>query len=330
MPWFKHIQVSVTVEKNGPPSAPRSEKKPNRQRQALEEWGIQNLRGKNKVSTYIEAQTDKTFQISITPRIPFPPGDLPTAHDYDTRWRKADRDVDPRPGFFKMEDEWEDFDGNRYRKSRSASGPSYSRSHSEDVADARTKAKYEEMHGVKIKEEPKDDENPFADYKRSLTPPRAKPTSNRHASSASRPRDRVMSASNQHPPPPFHLLAILYLDGRKKAERKAIIYLDPDDEDFVKPNGEVILKYRWVQLENGTMKEQAWVFKDVGIETLFDQMLIKGDVDTSTPVHVRDENALIDAMNATAMEAKDTEKEEKTEIGKIVVELHRVKLGEDL
>ena len=31
---------------------------------------------------------------------------------------------------------------------------------------------------------------------------------------------------------PFDLLVTLYLDGREKAERKIIVYLDPNHEDF--------------------------------------------------------------------------------------------------
>lgn len=63
--------------------------------------------------------------------------------------------------------------------------------------------------------------------------------------------------------PPYALLTSLYLDGRRLPERKVVVYLDPDDEDFSDPNGKVSFKHRWVQADDGTMTEHAWVFKEV-------------------------------------------------------------------
>lgn len=71
----------------------------------LQEWGIQILRGHNKVSSYIKSETDMSFQIMIQPKMPYIASDAPSAHDYETRMRGTER-----PGFFKMEDEWEDID----------------------------------------------------------------------------------------------------------------------------------------------------------------------------------------------------------------------------
>lgn len=71
----------------------------------LQEWGTQTLRGHNKVSTYIKSEADMSFQIMIQPKIPYVASDVASAHAYETRMRGTER-----PGFFKMEDEWEDID----------------------------------------------------------------------------------------------------------------------------------------------------------------------------------------------------------------------------
>lgn len=143
-------------------------------------------------------------------------------------------------------------------------------------------------------------------------------------SSPPRPRD-----FDRTPPPPFHFLASIYLDGRRKAERKIIVYLDPDDEDFNRPDGKVQFKTRWVEGRDGKLREHGWMFKDVGIETVFDKMLLSGDRRTSRKVSIRDEDSIIAAMNATDLGAEgDVEREEKTKLGQIVITFERVKLGE--
>lgn len=131
------------------------------------------------------------------------------------------------------------------------------------------------------------------------------------------------------PPPPFHFLASMYLDGRSKAERKLVVYLDPDDEDFNRPDGRVSFKTRWVEGKDGKLREHGWVFKDVGIETVFDKMLLSGDHQVSGKVHMRDEDSIIAAMNAADLGAEgDVEREERTKLGQIVVTIERIKLGQ--
>jgi len=55
----------------------------------------------------------------------------------------------------------------------------------------------------------------------------------------------------------------MFLDNRTVSERKVIVYTDPEDEDFARPNGKVLFKHRWVQASDGTMTEHGWVFKEV-------------------------------------------------------------------
>ena len=130
------------------------------------------------------------------------------------------------------------------------------------------------------------------------------------------------------PPPPFHLLASLYLDGREKPERRVIIYLDPDDADFSYPGGEVEINGRWAQGKDGNIKEQSWVFQDIGIETLFDKMLIAGD-NSDTPISERNEAELTNAFDNIYLDGDgDFVREEKSKVGQILVTIERVKLGE--
>ena len=134
---------------------------------------------------------------------------------------------------------------------------------------------------------------------------------------------------NRTPPPPFHFLATLFLDGRTKPERSAIVYLDPADEDYRYPSGEVVLTGRWAQGQDGSIKEQAWVFENVGIETIFDKMVINRDIDIAAPIPKRDEDALMRAMNSTSIDAdQDVESEEKSKVGQMVLIIERVKLGQ--
>ncbi len=130
------------------------------------------------------------------------------------------------------------------------------------------------------------------------------------------------------PPPPFHFLASLFLDGRSQAERKVIVYLDPNEEHFNDPHGTVQFRTRWVEGLDGKLREHGWVFKDVGIETVFDKLLIKGDK-ASGKVSAQDEGSIISSLNAAELGAVgDLKREERMKLGQILVKIERVKLGE--
>ncbi|KAL8795462.1 MAG: hypothetical protein Q9195_002051 [Heterodermia aff. obscurata] len=129
-------------------------------------------------------------------------------------------------------------------------------------------------------------------------------------------------------PPPFDLLATLYLDGRKNPERRTIIYLDPEYADFLPgPEGQGaggVLKSRWVTGKDGKIYEQAWVFKDVGIEAILDKMVLMANDDLPK----KDEDDLVDAFNRTGMRPdEDLKREENKKIGQIVVEIMRITIG---
>ncbi|KAL8853498.1 MAG: hypothetical protein Q9221_001657 [Calogaya cf. arnoldii] len=127
--------------------------------------------------------------------------------------------------------------------------------------------------------------------------------------------------------PPFTFLATLYLDGRRKPERRIVVYLDPNDEDFNPPNGLVKFKSRTVQGLDGVIEEHAWVFRDIGIETLFDKIALRENAgDAMEP-----EDTLVDAMKTSKLaDGHDGTCEANQKIGQIVVELERVNLGRKL
>ncbi len=88
MPEYRDITVHVTTSEG----------------EDLPEWGVQRFRHINKTSAYIQSQTDMPFRVTITPKIPY------IAQDGSPGYHIRRRDSD-RPGFFRMDPEWEDIDG---------------------------------------------------------------------------------------------------------------------------------------------------------------------------------------------------------------------------
>lgn len=122
--------------------------------------------------------------------------------------------------------------------------------------------------------------------------------------------------------PPFDLLASLYLDGRRTAERRVIVYLDPDHEDFT-PGGKSCLKSRWVQMKGGGIKEHAWVFNDIGIDTILDKLALSSPSQDAGD----EEIAIVAAMKRAGISPEnDMHKEERKRVGQIEVRVSRVVL----
>jgi hypothetical protein len=133
----------------------------------------------------------------------------------------------------------------------------------------------------------------------------------------------IRSQTSYPPSPPFDFLATLYLDGRRKAERKLIVYLDPNHEDFG-PGGKSIFKSRWVQTQDGGIQEHAWVFNDIGIDTIFDKLVLANTGKDPG----EDEIAIVAAMEGTGMVAEpDIDREVRKKAGQIEVRISRVILG---
>lgn len=66
--------------------------------------------------------------------------------------------------------------------------------------------------------------------------------------------------------------------------------------------------------------QHCWVFKEVGIETLLDKLLIDGDISGEGDVAAKDEEELLAALGETGLE----EKEETQQVGQIIVKIKRV------
>lgn len=129
---------------------------------------------------------------------------------------------------------------------------------------------------------------------------------------------------------PFHLMASLFLDGRKIPERRVIVYLDPAHRDFRGPNGKVRFRNRLVKGRDGRLSEHCWIFKEVGIEALFDKMLVRDGQNSTEDEEEHLDDDLIDALNAAKLGAEgNLHQDEQSSVGQISVVFQRVTLGDN-
>ncbi|TKA74199.1 hypothetical protein B0A49_06223 [Cryomyces minteri] len=138
-----------------------------------------------------------------------------------------------------------------------------------------------------------------------------------HSSGSSSNSHDMPHSSYKHPP--FDLLASMYLDGRQRPERRKIIYLDPLHPEFAR---KVEFNTRWMEDKNGNLRKCAWFFKDVGIETMFDKLVLSKQGE-GADLAKEDEEDLLSAMNLTGLEDNGV----KMQLGQIVVVLERIRLG---
>ena len=266
----------------------------------LEEWGVQNLRG-NKVSAYIRSITDMPFRISIQPKIPYFDEELAAGDSPQRSLKEGSEDVP-----IKIEYSSDDFIGEN-----SSSRRRFGKKSSEESIGCPRLSRGTDR---------------FADSRDSPYPANSFGRRRRRykASPSSSPNSRRRNEVRGNAPVPFALLATLYLDGRGKPERKIVVYLDPNDEDFNRPDGLVKFRCRCVQGRDGVLKEHAWVFKDIGIETKLNQIALRENGrDALEPLDL-----LVDALNSSELSdehARTTD--ESGKIGQIVVVLERVVLG---
>ncbi|KAL8738283.1 MAG: hypothetical protein Q9181_000918 [Wetmoreana brouardii] len=251
----------------------------------LQEWGVQSLRS-NKVSAYIKSTTDMAFRISIRPTIPYPK-DLRPLDDggRDKEWE----DIDEKPIAVRGDSiitQWATLRG-------SLATPEY-------------------QHGM----DPYRSSRPCGRERQS----RQDHHHNKHTSSPPiLKREETYEVAT-----PFSFLATLYIDGRKEPERRLIVYLDPGNEDFNQPHGEVQFKSRLVQGRNGRLEEKSWVFKELGIETVFNRIALRD----STKDTMKVDDLIVDAMKASGLDKDFYEgPQERGKVGQIVVELERITLG---
>ena len=128
------------------------------------------------------------------------------------------------------------------------------------------------------------------------------------------------------PPTPWHIIATLKFDGRPEIERRVFVLLDRNDEFFEHP---VVLRGAMVHDEGGIWKEYEWVFKDVGIDVAFDNLVLGGFDQGTIPAQEEEEEELANVLGAMGGTNSD-EKYEKGKVGQIQVRLDRVTLGKTI
>lgn len=102
-----------------------------------------------------------------------------------------------------------------------------------------------------------------------------------------------------------------------------IIYLDPAHEDF-NMGGKSQMKARWVRGKDGTIQEHAWVFNDIGIDTILDRL----DLADRCEIMPAEDQLVAKLGSAGLRPEADVEKEEKKRVGQIKVVVERVVLRE--
>lgn len=121
--------------------------------------------------------------------------------------------------------------------------------------------------------------------------------------------------------PPYAFLASLYLDGRELPERRVVVYTDPGAYDFSREtDGKVWFRHRLMQNLDGSTSEHVWVFKEKGIELLFDNLGLARAEDQQEGI---DEDELANAFQSSRLKAV----QEKSKVGSIQVDVRRVILG---
>ncbi|KAI9737773.1 MAG: hypothetical protein M1834_009141 [Cirrosporium novae-zelandiae] len=252
----------------------------------LQEWGTHTFRKHKRISTYIESVSDMRFMVNIKPRIPYIDENSTQPHDFEIR--SPDR---LPPGSLDKKNEW---------------------TNEEDLKGQ----KIYQRNGWKIRQdETSNNSSGLLDIKLHTT----------HHNSATGRSKAVKENLVHRPCFPFHFLAMIYLDGRSIPERRYVIYLDPEDEDF---RLQTTLRGRLTCNPDGKIVEYSWHFQDVGVETVFDKLIISGEPKSSNFI-IQEEEKLLSAMKKVVMGATNPHAEEgNPQPGQIVIKLRRVILGE--
>ncbi|KAK5123676.1 hypothetical protein LTR85_002312 [Meristemomyces frigidus] len=120
----------------------------------------------------------------------------------------------------------------------------------------------------------------------------------------------------------YHLLATLRLDGKKNYEKRSILYLDWDH----KSEREVKMFSRTILGQDGTVRECKWYFREVGIDTIFDKLLLGSRDGNDEAIPANDDEDLLAAFGGLGADGLQ-DAEEKLKAGQIELTLERVTVG---
>jgi hypothetical protein len=121
-------------------------------------------------------------------------------------------------------------------------------------------------------------------------------------------------------PPPFSLLAEVYIDTRDKPERASFILLDPDHSKF---SESVYINHQLVEGRDGQFHQQHWIFKDINLTATFEKMEIGGNRDSNKDPKVSRALNLMDPRQESLTDSSTAG------IGRVVVKIKRVVLEGD-
>ncbi|KAK0306333.1 hypothetical protein LTR01_006191 [Friedmanniomyces endolithicus] len=132
-------------------------------------------------------------------------------------------------------------------------------------------------------------------------------------------------------PAPYHLMAVLRLDGRRGWEKRSIIFLDRNHSLFQRPDGETKMLRRNVKDADGGLRECGWYFSKAGIETVMeglDKLLLADDSNTGyiDAVPAGDDDDLAKAFRKLGAHCLE-DSEEPVAAGQIELTFHRVTVG---
>lgn len=121
---------------------------------------------------------------------------------------------------------------------------------------------------------------------------------------------------------PWHLLATLKLDGKSKYECQSIIFLNRLSPHFKRPDGQTVIKDRTVKGADGELRVCGWLFKEVGIETVFNKMRVAGE-DSESLDEANELASEMDRLGEYGLE----DGEEKAQAGQIEISFERITLS---
>ncbi|KAK4624833.1 uncharacterized protein CLAFUR5_05635 [Fulvia fulva] len=130
---------------------------------------------------------------------------------------------------------------------------------------------------------------------------------------------RTHSQDQEAPLQPFDFLATLRLDGRETPEKCNIVYLDPANEWYRTPSGEIDMCGKMIrESKDSDVHFHKWVFQEVGIESMIEELSLQFDTQVPEP-----EDPLVKAMQDMGSNNL-ADKEETAKAGVIEISIQRV------